>query len=55
MYEEVDNLGQNFISVRWVITPKLIDGKWISKARLVARGFEEDSSKFRSDSPTCII
>ena len=54
VYEEVDNLGQSFISVRWVVTPKLINGEWKSKARLVARGFEEDSSKFRSDSPTCM-
>ena len=44
VYEEVHNLGQNFNSVRWVI-PKLIDGKLKSKAELVARGFEEDSSK----------
>ena len=31
----------------------MIDGVWKTKARLVARGFEEDSSQFRSDSPTC--
>ena len=54
VYEEVKDVGQKAISVRWVVTPKLIDGKWSTKARLVARGFEEDSSCFRTDSPTCM-
>ena len=27
--------------LRWVVTPKVIDGKPSVKARLVARGFEE--------------
>ena len=53
VYEEVHNLGQNFNSVRWVI-PKLIDGKLNSKAELVARRFEEDSSKLWSYSLTCM-
>jgi hypothetical protein len=38
--------------VRWVITPKLIDGKLSTKARLVAKGFQEVQD-FRTDSPTC--
>ena len=54
VYEEVDDVGQETISVRWVITPKVIEGKWSTKARLVARGFEEDSSLIRTDSPTCM-
>ena len=54
VYEEVEDEGQYVISVRWVITPKLVDNLWIVKARLVARGFEEDSSGIRSDSPTCM-
>ena len=29
------------------------DGKSIIKARLVARGFEEDTVDLRTDSPTC--
>ena len=34
------------------MTPKLVEGLWKTKARLVARGFEEDKSSLRSDSPT---
>ena len=30
-----------------------MDGKRVVKARLVARGFEEDSKQLRTDSPTC--
>ena len=53
VFEEVDNTGQQCVSVRWVITPKIIDGLVKVKARLVARGFEE-TSNFRTDSPTCL-
>ena len=52
VYDEVEDKGQNCISVRWVITPKLVDGKMITKARLVAKGFQEVQD-FRTDSPTC--
>ena len=45
-------MGQEYITLKWVITPKVIDGQPSTKARLVARGFEEDQS-FRTDSPTC--
>ena len=41
------------MSVIWVITEKLKDGRIIIKARLVVRGFEEDSSNLKKDSPTC--
>ena len=54
VYEEVEDKGQTTVSVRWVVTPKIIDGVWSTKARLVARGFEEDSSTIRADSPTCM-
>ena len=54
VYEEVHNIGQSYISVRWVVTSKKVDGLLKTKARLVARGFEEDSSQFRTDSPTCM-
>ena len=54
IYDEVEDDGQNNISVRWVITPKYVDGQWTTKARLVARGFEEDASLIRTDSPTCM-
>ena len=40
------------MTLRWVVTPKFIDGKPSVKARLVARGFEE-TQDFRTDSPTC--
>ena len=44
---------QKTISSRWVSTEKFKGEEKIIKARLVDRGFEEDSSKFRKDSPTC--
>ena len=46
VYEEVKDEGQKSISVRWVITEKEE-----TKARLVARGFEEKVN-IKSDSPT---
>ena len=49
VYDEVEDIGQKLISVRWVYTEK--DGK--SKARLVARGFEDNEVNARKDSPTC--
>ena len=52
VYEEVPDQGQKCITVRWVIEPKEESGKAYTKARLVARGFEEDQN-FRTDSPTC--
>ena len=39
--------------MRWIITEKFKDSNSLIKARLVARGFEEDSSHLRTDSPTC--
>lgn len=53
VYDEVDDSGQDAISVRWVVTEKLKGGTPIVKARLVARGFEEDTAELRKDSPTC--
>ena len=52
VYNEVENTGQSVMSLRWVITPKIINGQPSVKARLVARGFEEVQD-FRTDSPTC--
>ena len=51
VYEEINDQNQPCVSVRWVITPKLTDGKWKTKARLCAKGYEEDSF-CRTDSPT---
>ena len=53
VFEEVKFSGQSVISSKWVITEKFKEQKRVLKARLVARGFEEDSSKLRTDSPTC--
>ena len=52
VYREVENTGQTVMSLRWVVTPKIINGQPSVKARLVARGFEE-LQDFRTDSPTC--
>ena len=51
-YEEVEDEGQKSISVRWVIKEKEVLGEKKVKARLVARGFEEDENMDK-DSPTC--
>ena len=53
VFDEVEDEGQVAISVRWVITEKVKDGKTSTKARLVARGFEEETRELRKDSPTC--
>ena len=52
VYDEVIDQGQRHISVRWVVTPKLDNGILKTKARLVARGFEETENNFRTDSPS---
>ena len=55
VHTSVPDTGQECISVRWVISPKLVDdGTWKVKARLVARGFEENVDQIPSDSPTCL-
>ena len=51
VYKEKD-AGQQCISVRWVITRKIVNGENITKARLCARGFEEIQD-FPKDSPFC--
>lgn len=53
VYEEVPDRGQSRISVRWVCCEKFSDdGNSKVKARLVARGFEEQKGEFQTDSPT---
>ena len=52
VYEEVDDVGQDVISTRWVITQRYENGESHVKARLVARGFEEDTLNIKTDSPT---
>ena len=51
VYEEIPNEVQSTMSTRWVLTEKMNDGQKIIKARLVARGFEENSEE-SADSPT---
>ena len=53
VYEKEENLGQSTISTRWVSTEKETENGKLIKARLMARGFEEDSSCIQKDSPTC--
>ena len=53
VFEEVEDKKQKAITVRWVITEKIKEGRLITKARLVARGFEENTEILRKDSPTC--
>ena len=50
VYDVVPNDGQSAMSLRWVLTIKPNGRK---KARLCARGFQEDQSKLIVDSPTC--
>ena len=42
VYNLVKNENQKYISLRWILTSKESSEGYISKARLVARGFEED-------------
>ena len=54
VYEEAEDIDQKVISIRWVITQKYKDSKITSKARLVARGFEEENlQESHKDSPIC--
>ena len=54
VFSEVDNEGQPLVSCRWIITSKEKNGVNTTKARLVARGFEDvEVDNQRKDSPTC--
>ena len=52
-YDEVCDTGQNRITTRWVCTEKNKANNIVLKARLVVRGFEENTNELRKDSPTC--
>ena len=53
-YQVVPKPSKKCISLRWVITMKETESGIIPKARLVARGFEEDClEKCEKESPTC--
>ena len=51
VYEEVEDNGQPRIGTNWVLQEKMIDGTLQIKARLTARGDQEDDSDIRTDSP----
>ena len=51
VYDEVNDNGQEYITVKWVFSEKKSDEKVIKKARLVARGYEE-LTETQTDSPT---
>ena len=53
VFERVPFYGQATVSCKWVFTEKFVNEKKVVKAHLVAKGFEEDSSDLRTDSPTC--
>ena len=53
VYETVENQNQKCISVRWVCSVKQTDKGSKRRARLVARGFEEDSlNNFEIEPPS---
>ena len=54
VFEEVEDVGQERLSVTWVITTKSGNNGIDTKARLVVRGYEEENEGIRSDSPTCL-
>ena len=52
VYEEVEDADHDTITRKWVVTEKKQNRIFRVKARLVARGFEEDTTKIRTESPT---
>ena len=48
VYDEIDDLGQQWIFLRWVMKEKVVNEKKIIEARLCARGFEQEQ-KFRTE------
>ena len=54
VYIEQEDSGEKCISTRWICNLKETPSGTIQKARLVARGFEEnDKDNIQKDSPTC--
>ena len=49
----MEDMGQKTLSIRWVISQKMKEGKQVWKARLVVRGFEEEGEHLVTDAPTC--
>ena len=53
VFGRVPFYGQATVSCKWVFTETFVNEKKVVKARILARGFEEDSSDLCTDSPTC--
>ena len=54
VFEEIKYSSESLITTRWVITTKEKDNIITTKARVVAKGFEDDAiDKGKIDSPTC--
>ena len=53
VHEEIPNEDQRIMSCCWACTEKPTVNETVIKARLVARGFEEESYVLHKDSPTC--
>ena len=53
VYSEVEDEGQMAITAKWVYKEKILENGTKKKARLVARGFEEQNSELLTNSPTC--
>ena len=51
VYETVEDKGQYYITVKWILNEKVVDGFPEKRARLVARGFEE-GLEAPTDAPT---
>ena len=51
VYDEVKDVGQKYLTGRWVCTEKVTDVGRIPKARFVVRGFQEKTN-IQADSPT---
>ena len=54
VYEEVEDNKSNKIETTWIIIENWKKGAKETKARLVARGFQEKQNDQRKDSPTCL-
>ena len=53
VFEVVPYTGQKTVSSKWILTDKVKNNNHVIKARIVAKGFEEDTRLMRTDSPTC--
>ena len=52
VYDVVEDTGQHYVTVKWVLSEKIVEGEKKKKARLVARGYEDDLNGAATDSPT---